>query len=240
MKKIARNKIEMEKLKNPLKMNGIIFDAAADTLSHFCMFSWRRSQEKYQNLIFMVFNFCRIKLNETIWFCGEMWRNNEKNLLRPRVKCFIVASFIFGRFGFINVRIVCSKPINYSKAFRRCCWYSLANNVLFWLTISLPTHIFGPHWTSFGCVMESRRRHQPVPLCSIAIPNFVPWWSGLMNNEWLQLTFKFIPSLLQGFPLFTAIQKGLKLTFHFTTSNDMQILIQNGLKTAASWNEVAD
>jgi hypothetical protein len=45
MEKIARNKIEMEKLRNPLKMNGIIFDAPSETLSHFCMFSWQKSQK---------------------------------------------------------------------------------------------------------------------------------------------------------------------------------------------------
>lgn len=104
-----------------------------------------------------------------------------------------------------------SKPINYSKAFH--CSYSLANNVLFWQTILHPMHISGPHWTSFGCVMESRRRHQPIRQCSTAAPNFVPWWSDLMNNEWLQLTFKFIPSLLQGSRCLWRYKKGWKLTF---------------------------
>lgn len=79
MEKIARNKIEMEKLRNPLKMNGIIFDAASETLSHFCMFGWQKSQEKYQNLICMEFNFCRVKINETFAkLLGKCLENNEK------------------------------------------------------------------------------------------------------------------------------------------------------------------
>lgn len=215
MKK-SRNKIEMEKLKNPSKMNGIISDAAAETLSQFCMFSWRRKVSK--------FNFHGTQfLSHSIWvksfdFLGKCGGNGEKSRLWLR---FIVAAFILASLLLQSSR---SKPINYSEAFG--CWYSLANNVQFWQTTLHPMHISGPHWTSFGCVMESRHRRQPIPPCSTAIPNSVPWWNGLMNNERLQLTFKFIPSLWQGFPLFTAIQKGLKLTFHFAVSNEMQIAEQ--------------
>lgn len=199
----------MEKLKNPLKMNWIIFDAAAETLSQFCMFCWRRSRGKYQKFNFHAIEFLSHQIKWKLLIFSEIALD-----LKGR-KSFAAYCWTFHCcLVYFSVDLASlmsesfySKPINYSKAF---CWYSLANNVLFWQTILHPMHIFGPHWTSFECVMENRRRRQPIPLYSTAIPNFVPWWNDLMNNEWLQLTFKFIPSLSQGLPLFMAIQKRVK------------------------------
>lgn len=75
-------------------------------------------------------------------------------------------------------------------------------------------HISGPRWTSFWCGRENLRRPQPRALCSKASPSSVPWWSVLMNNEWVAISNLFY---VQHFslPLCVIRRKGWKLITRF-------------------------
>lgn len=102
---------------------------------------------------------------------------------------------IFIWFCFINVNLALSRLIIQRQL---AWWYSLESNVLFWQTISLPTHTSVLRWTNFGCEMENRRRRLPRVLYSKANPNFAPWWNDLMNNKWIAISILFY---VHNFPL---------------------------------------